>query len=179
MSKSTSPSTAESATKDLGTTGPLSHVDEHGQVHMVNVGDKPVMKREAIAEGYFCAKKSTLDLIESGDGPKGEALAAARIAGIQAAKKCDELIPLCHSLPLDQVSVSFGRDFKDPGRLRIAAMASIHAKTGIEMEALTAVSVAALTLWDMTKAVDTNLRIEGISTTEEDENGFISYPLAV
>lgn len=127
---------------------------------MVNVGRKPSVHREAVAEGFFCAAKSTLDKLEAGDLPKGEAIAVARIAGILAAKKCDALIPLCHSLPLDAVNVDFQRDA--PDRLRIVATASITAKTGVEMEALTAVSVAALTLWDMTKAIDKNLRIEGI-----------------
>jgi len=139
---------------------PLTHLDAQGRVQMVDVGSKPPMRREAIAEGFFCAAKSTLDLLESGELPKGEALAAARIAGILAAKKCDELIPLCHSLPLDQVTIEFARESGD--RLRITATAITTAKTGVEMEALTAVSVAALTLYDMTKAVDKALRIDGI-----------------
>ena len=100
------------------------------------------------------------NLLEAGELPKGEALAAARLAGIMAAKRCDELIPLCHTLPLDAVNVEFDRTA--PDRIRITATASITAKTGVEMEALTAVSVAALTLWDMTKAVDKDLRIDGI-----------------
>jgi len=127
---------------------------------MVDVGDKPPMRREATAEGFFCAGATTLDKVEAGDVPKGEALAVARIAGIQAAKRCDDLIPLCHPLPLDSVRVDFQR--MEPQRLRIEATVSTTAKTGVEMEALTAVSIAALTLWDMTKAVDKNLRIEGI-----------------
>lgn len=127
---------------------------------MVDVGDKPPMRREATAEGFFCAAATTLDQVEAGDVPKGEALAVARIAGIQAAKRCDELIPLCHPLPLDLVRVDFQRI--EPQRLRVEATVSTTAKTGVEMEALTAVSIAALTLWDMTKAVDKNLRIEGI-----------------
>lgn len=138
----------------------LSHMDEQGRAQMVDVGGKPIVRREAIAEGFFCAKKETLDLIESGNMPKGEALAVARIAAIQAAKKCDELIPLCHSLPLDSVSVEFERAAID--RLRIVATVSTTAKTGVEMEALTAVSIAALTLYDMTKAVDRELTIEGV-----------------
>jgi cyclic pyranopterin monophosphate synthase len=138
----------------------LSHLDEHGRAAMVDVGGKPVVHRQAEAEGFFCAKSQTLDLIESGNMPKGEALAVARIAGIQAAKRCDELIPLCHSLPLDAVKVHFERFA--PDRLRITATASTSAKTGVEMEALIAVSVAALTLYDMTKAVDKELTIEGV-----------------
>ena len=138
----------------------LSHVDERGQVRMVDVGAKEPMRRRAVAEGYFCAAEKTLNLLEAGELPKGEALAAARLAGIMAAKRCDELIPLCHTLPLDAVNVEFDRTA--PDRIRITATASITAKTGVEREALTAVSVAALTLWDMTKAVDKDLRIDGI-----------------
>jgi cyclic pyranopterin monophosphate synthase len=138
----------------------FSHLDAQGRVQMVNVGDKPAVYREAIAEGFVVAAKETLDRLESGELPKGEGFAAARIAGILAAKRCDELIPLCHTLPLDAVSIAFERI--DPQRLRIIATASITARTGVEMEALTAVSVAALTLYDMMKAVDKNLRIDGI-----------------
>lgn len=138
----------------------LTHLDDHGRVQMVDVGDKAPMRREAVAEGFFCAKAETLDLLEGGKLPKGEGLAAARIAGIAAAKKCDELIPLCHTLPLDAVNVSFERTA--PDQLRIEATSSTTAKTGVEMEALCAVSVAALTLWDMTKGVDKELKINGI-----------------
>lgn len=138
----------------------LTHLDEQGRASMVDVGHKPPMRREAMAEGFFCAKRETLDLVEAGRMPKGEALAVARIAGIQAAKKCDELIPLCHSLPLDAVSVDFER--AAPDRLRIVATATTTAKTGVEMEAMTAVAIAGLTLYDMTKAVDRELRLEGV-----------------
>lgn len=127
---------------------------------MVNVGDKPPLHREAVAEGYFCAAPDTLDRLMKGDLPKGEAIAIARIAGIQAAKRCDDLIPLCHTLPLDAVSVEFQRESRN--RLRITATATITAKTGVEMEALTAVAVAALTLYDMTKAIDKSLHIADI-----------------
>lgn len=138
----------------------LTHLDESGRASMVDVGQKPIVRREAVAEGFFVASQSTLDKVLAGDLPKGEALAVARLAGIQAAKRCDGLIPLCHTLPLDVVSVAFERVSHD--RLRIEATASITARTGVEMEALTAVSVAGLTLYDMTKAVDKGLRIEGI-----------------
>jgi len=127
---------------------------------MVDVGDKPLMKREAIAEGFLVAAPPTLDRLMRGDLPKGDALAAARIAGISAAKKCDQLIPLCHTLPLDAVNVDFERARND--RVRIIATARITAKTGVEMEALLAVSIAALTLYDMTKAIDKTMRIEGV-----------------
>ncbi|MHC4949058.1 MAG: cyclic pyranopterin monophosphate synthase MoaC [Planctomycetota bacterium] len=137
-----------------------THLDEHGRLRMVDVGDKPPMRREATAEGHFCAAAATLDAIMAGDLPKGEALAAARIAGIAAAKRCDELVPLCHTLPIDHVQVDFER--VAPDRLRVAATCRITARTGVEMEALLAVSVAALTLYDMTKGIDRDLRIEGV-----------------
>ncbi len=147
----------------------LSHLDEQGRARMVDVGSKPPMRRTAIAAGEFVAAKQTLDrLLGTNDAdplPKGEALAVARIAGITAAKKTGDLIPLCHPLPLDHVQIDFERIADD--RLRVTASASITAKTGIEMEALTAVSVACLTLYDMTKAVDKNLRIEGIHLVEK------------
>lgn len=144
----------------------LTHLDARGKARMVDVGDKPIVKREAVAEGFLIAAKSTLDrLMRKGgaDLPKGDALAVARIAGIAAAKRCDELIPLCHTLPLESVNVDFervGGPAKD--RVRIIATARITAKTGVEMEALTAVCVAALTLYDMTKAIDKSMRIEGV-----------------
>ncbi len=145
----------------------LTHLDEQGRARMVDVGEKPLQRRIAIAEGFFCAAPETLDRLMSGDLPKGEALAAARLAGIQAAKRCDALIPLCHTLPLDCVAVDFDRT--EPERLRIEATATITAKTGVDMEALTAVSIAALTLYDMTKAIDRKLRIEGIRLVKKEK----------
>lgn len=145
-------------------TGRLSHVDDRGQARMVDVGDKEPMRRRAVAEGFFVARAETIEAVMQGRLPKGEALAVARVAGIMAAKRCDALIPLCHSLPLDAVHVEFER--LDNG-IRIEATASITARTGVEMEALTAVSVAALTLYDMTKAIDKDLRIEGIRLLEK------------
>jgi len=136
---------------------------------MVDVGPKPLMRRTAVAAGAFVASKTTLDRLTGVAGsepmPKGEALAVARVAGVQAAKKCGELIPLCHPLPLDHVQIDFDRAADD--RLRVTASASITAKTGIEMEALTAVSLACLTLYDMAKAVDKDLRIEDIHLIEK------------
>jgi len=139
---------------------PLTHLDDQGRAKMVDVGGKPVVRRVAIAEGDFVAAPQTLDRLLAGNLPKGEALAVARIAAIQAAKRTDELIPLCHSLPLDHVGITFDR--VAPERLRVRAEASLQARTGVEMEALTAVAVACLTLYDMTKAIDKSLRIEGI-----------------
>lgn len=151
------------------TTSNFSHLDERGQMRMVDVSGKGAVARRAVAEGWFLAQPATLDaVLKAGGGaalPKGDAFAAARIAGIQAAKRCDELIPLCHGLPLDHVGVEFERTA--PDRLRITATASTTARTGVEMEALLAVSLAALTLWDMTKAIDATLRIDGITLLEK------------
>jgi len=138
----------------------LTHLDAQGRASMVDVGHKPVVRRTAVAEGEFVAARATLDRLLAGDLPKGEALAVARVAGIAAAKRTDALIPLCHTLPLDHVGVDFERVAVD--RLRVTATASVEARTGVEMEALVAVSVACLTLYDMTKAVDKQLRIENI-----------------
>ena len=146
-------------------TGKLTHVDQTGAARMVDVGEKPVVRRVAIAEGLFCARASTIDALMQGEGPKGEALGTARIAGIMAAKKTDDLIPLCHSLPLDAVNIEFERvrtGEEDSGAIRIRAEVSTSAKTGVEMEALTAVSIAALTLYDMAKAIDKGISIEGV-----------------
>ena len=146
-------------------TNGLSHINEHGEASMVDVSKKPTMRRTATAECYFVASASTLDALLEGNLPKGEGLGVARIAGIQAAKNCASLIPLCHTLPLEFVDVSFERIEDD--RLKIIATTLVLARTGIEMEALTAVSVAALTLWDMTKAIDKNLVIEGVRLIEK------------
>ena len=145
----------------------LTHIDKQGNARMVDVGSKPPMRRTAVAEGFFCAAGKTLDLLEAGELPKGEALAVARVAAILAAKKCDELIPLCHTLPLDVVQVDFERAGAD--RMRIVATVSTTARTGVEMEALMAVSTAALTLWDMTKAVDKELQVDGIRVVKKEK----------
>ena len=146
----------------------LTHTDARGAAQMVDVGGKPPMVRRATAEGFFVASAATLDRVMAGDLPKGEALAVARVAGIQAAKECGRLIPLCHPLPLDFVTVAFTRAaFGDAAAIRVEARAGITAKTGIEMEALTAVSVTCLTLYDMTKAVDKSLRIECVRLVEK------------
>jgi cyclic pyranopterin phosphate synthase len=138
----------------------LTHIDGQGRAGMVDVSHKPKMERAAFAEAQFHAAKSTLDRVMTGDLPKGEALAVARIAGIQAAKQVDRLIPLCHTLGLQHVSVDFQR--KADTCICIVASAKVVDATGVEMEALAAASVAALTLWDMTKAIDDGLRIDGV-----------------
>ena len=134
---------------------------------MVDVGAKPVTAREAVAEGYVVIQPDTLRAIAEERVPKGEVLGTARVAGIMAAKRCGELIPLCHPLPVESVEVSFDvpelePDGTEPVRLHVKAVARISAKTGVEMEALTAVSVAALTVYDMCKAIDKTMSIEGV-----------------
>jgi cyclic pyranopterin phosphate synthase len=137
----------------------LTHVDAKGEVRMVDVSGKPIQLREAVAQGEVHLQKPTLDLIQSDKIAKGNVLATARIAGIQAAKRTGELIPLCHPLPITHCEVNFetGTD-----RITITASAKIAAQTGVEMEALTAVAVAALTIYDMCKAVDKQMRITDI-----------------
>jgi cyclic pyranopterin phosphate synthase len=129
----------------------FSHLDSSGEARMVDVGAKPIVRREAVAAGVLRCAPATISALRAQALPKGDVLAVARVAAIQAAKRTDELIPLCHSLPLDRVSVDFeiGDDC-----IAITATASTSAKTGVEMEALTAVAVAGLTLYDMLKAVD-------------------------
>src|SRR5690606_23833323 len=134
---------------DTGMAKKLSHLDGEGRARMVDVGGKPAVRRVATAVGRFVAQKATLDRVMTGDLPKGEALATARIAGIAAAKRTHEWVPLCHTLPLEAVNIDFER--VDDTTLLIRATASVTAKTGVEMEALVAVSAAALTLYDMTK----------------------------
>ena len=142
----------------------LSHVDRAGRAQMVDVSAKPLSQREAIAEGFISLAPATLRAIAEGKVPKGEVLAVARVAGVMAAKKCGELIPLCHPLAVESVSVEFDVPVLDVVegervKLGIKAIAKIAAKTGVEMEALTAVSVAALTVYDMCKAIDKEMVI--------------------
>ncbi len=133
------------------TPSPLSHLDEHGAAHMVDVTEKSSTRRIAVAAGVFRTSAQVVQLISAGGLPKGDALATARLAGIMAAKRTSELIPLCHQLALSGVDVQF-----DIGAAEIAITATVRStdRTGVEMEALTAVSVAGLTLYDMVKAVD-------------------------
>ena len=142
----------------------LTHLDHKGDARMVDVSDKPVTRRRAEARGRITMAAETLVLIRDNDLPKGDVLAAARLAGIMAAKKTGELIPLCHPLPVDEVSVDFAFA-GDANAIEITASATVTGRTGVEMEALTAVSVAALTLYDMCKAVDKTMRIGDIRLT--------------
>jgi cyclic pyranopterin phosphate synthase len=139
----------------------LSHVDDYGKAHMVDVGDKPDTVREARARGAVVMQLSTLELIQRNALQKGDVLAVAKIAGIMAAKRTSELIPLCHPLPLTSIDLTFGLDPK-AGRINIESMARVTGKTGVEMEALTAVAAAALTVYDMCKAVDREMYITDI-----------------
>jgi len=144
----------------------LSHLNEHGEARMVDVSDKAVTSRTAIAEGFVSMAPETLDMILDGRVPKGDVLATARIAGIMAAKKTAELIPLCHPLPLTQVTLDF-MPSREPSGIRVEATAKVEGKTGVEMEALTAVTVACLTLYDMCKAVDRAMSFSGIRLIEK------------
>jgi len=143
----------------------LTHYDAEGRARMVDVSDKAPSHRTAIAESHLCAREATIDRIMAGDLPKGEALAVARIAGIQAAKQCSTLIPLCHPLPLTHVEIDFERN--EPDRLRIIAVTRTIERTGVEMEALCAVTTSALTLWDMVKGIDTELSVTDITLLEK------------
>jgi cyclic pyranopterin phosphate synthase len=142
----------------------FSHLDAEGTARMVDVGAKPVQRRRAVAEGWIELAPATVQALRNRALPKGDVLTVARIAAIQAAKRTDELIPLCHGLPLEKVDVDF--EVVERG-VNIRATASTSAKTGIEMEALTAVSVAALTIYDMCKAVDKTMVIGGIRVVEK------------
>ena len=139
----------------------LTHLDDEGRARMVDVGAKPVTQREAVARGFLTVQPETLHLIQQGLMKKGDVLSIAQLAGIMGAKKTSDLIPLCHPLPLDRVSLDLDLD-QSQNRINVTATASTSAKTGVEMEALTAVSVAALTVYDMCKSVDRGIRIEAI-----------------
>ncbi len=139
----------------------LTHVDRSGKAQMVDVGDKPDTQREAIARGRVVMQPETLALIRDNAFDKGDVLGVARVAGIMGAKNTSQLIPLCHPLPLNKVAVEFDLD-SDASAVNITATARTTGKTGVEMEALTAVSIAALTIYDMCKAVDRAMRIEAV-----------------
>jgi cyclic pyranopterin monophosphate synthase len=146
--------------------GTLTHIDAGGAAVMVDVGEKAVTQRTAVAEGHIIMLPETLALIQSGSAKKGDVLGIARIAGIMAAKKTHELIPLCHPLLLTKATIDLEPDEKLPG-IRVTATIKVGGQTGVEMEALTAVSVACLTIYDMAKAVDRAMRIEGIRLVEK------------
>ena len=144
----------------------LTHIDESGAANMVDVSGKAQTERLAVAEGRVVTAPETVALIRSGDAKKGDVLAAARIAGIMAAKRTHELIPLCHPLLLTKVTVECELDDALPG-VRVRTSAKVLGQTGVEMEALTAASVACLTIYDMVKAADRGMRIEGLRVLEK------------
>jgi cyclic pyranopterin phosphate synthase len=144
----------------------LTHLGARGEARMVDVLAKPATKREAVAEGRVLMQSATLDMVRKGNAKKGDVLGTARIAGIMAAKRTHELIPLCHPLAISQVEVDLTPDAKLPG-IVVKARVKVAGQTGVEMEALTAVAVACLTIYDMVKAVERGMRIEGIRLVEK------------
>lgn len=146
--------------------GKLSHIDDKGEARMVDVSDKASTARRAVAEGFIAMQPETLTLVETGAAKKGDVIGAARIAGIMAAKRTHELIPLCHPLAITKVGIDFLLTQSPPG-IHVTAEVKVAGQTGVEMEALTAVSVACLTLYDMLKAADKTMTIEGIHLVEK------------
>ncbi len=146
---------------------PLSHFDDQGHAHMVDVSDKDITDRIATAQGHITMAAETLALIKDGTAKKGDVLGTARLAGIMAAKKCSDLIPLCHPLPISKVSVDLIPDDALPG-VKVTATVKTTGQTGVEMEALTATSVALLTVYDMVKAVQKDMVISGVRVTLKD-----------
>ncbi len=144
----------------------LTHIDAKGEARMVDVSAKPDTERVAVAEGHVIMTRKTLDLIVKGNATKGDVLGTARVAGIMAAKRTSDLIPLCHPLALSKVTIDITPDTKLPG-CRVRATVKVKGPTGVEMEALTAVSVACLTIYDMVKAVERGIHIEGVRLVEK------------
>jgi cyclic pyranopterin monophosphate synthase len=144
----------------------LTHIDASGEARMVDISDKPATERTAIAEGRVVMSQTTLELIRSGNAKKGDVLGTARVAGIMAAKRTSDLIPLCHPLALSNVTVDIIPDENLPGCI-VRATVKVTGPTGVEMEALTAVSVACLTIYDMVKAAERGIRIEAIRLVEK------------
>ncbi|HXX07474.1 MAG TPA: cyclic pyranopterin monophosphate synthase MoaC [Pseudolabrys sp.] len=139
----------------------LTHIDQRGEARMVDVSEKGATERIAVAEGHVIMRRETLDLVLEGNAAKGDVLGAARLAGIMAAKRTHGLIPLCHPLPLTKIEIEINPEHALPG-FQVRAIVKVIAKTGVEMEALTAVSIACLTIYDMVKAVERGMRIEGV-----------------
>ncbi|KIN64773.1 Molybdenum cofactor biosynthesis protein MoaC [Sulfitobacter noctilucicola] len=146
---------------------PLTHFDAQGDAHMVDVSEKAVTARIAVAENHIKMQRETFDIISEGRAKKGDVLGVARLAGIMAAKRTPDLIPLCHPLPITKVSVDLDLDTGLPG-VRITATVKTTGQTGVEMEALTAASICALTVYDMTKAVDKTMEIGGLRVVLKD-----------
>jgi cyclic pyranopterin phosphate synthase len=144
----------------------LTHLNRGGDARMVDVSTKAATEREAIAEGRVAMAAKTLDVVLAGNAKKGDVLGTARIAGIMAAKRTHELIPLCHPLPISNIALDIGPE-RNPSSLRVRARVKVTGRTGVEMEALTAVAVACLTIYDMVKALDRGMRIEGVRLLEK------------
>jgi cyclic pyranopterin monophosphate synthase len=159
--KKAAPPRAKAKRAPLMTNTELTHIDPRGQAHMVDVSAKNLTERFAIAEGRVIMRKETLDLVLAGNALKGDVLGAARLAGIMAAKRTHGLIPLCHPLPITKVEIDIDPEHALPGFL-VRATVKVTGQTGVEMEALVAVSIACLTVYDMVKAVERGMRIEGI-----------------
>ena len=159
-------SSKESSRQSSRAGSALTHIDARGEARMVDVSEKPATERTAVAEGRVVMRKATLGLIASANAKKGDVLGTARVAGIMAAKRTSELIPLCHPLALSKVTLDITADPKLPGCI-VRATVKVTGPTGVEMEALTAVSVACLTIYDMIKAVERGVRIEGIRLVEK------------
>ena len=155
----------------------LTHLDQKGEAHMVDVGDKAETVRTAIAEGHVVMQAETLAIVRDGEAKKGDVLGTARLAGIMAAKRAHELIPLCHPLLLSKIAVDLSIDETLPG-VRVRAEVKLTGKTGVEMEALTAVSVACLTVYDMVKAVDRAMHIEGVRLVHKSGGKSGTYEIA-
>jgi cyclic pyranopterin phosphate synthase len=150
----------------VGRVSKLTHIARSGEARMVNISAKAVTDRVAVAEGHVAMALKTLELVLAGDAKKGDVLAAARIAGIMGAKRTHDLIPLCHPLPISKVALEIEPD-RERSRINVRASVSVSGKTGVEMEALTAVAVACLTIYDMVKATERGMRIEGIRLLEK------------
>ncbi len=155
----------------------LTHLDQKGEAHMVDVGDKAETVRVAVAEGHVVMQAETLAIVRDGEAKKGDVLGTARLAGIMAAKRAHELIPLCHPLLLSKIAVDLSIDEALPG-VRVRAEVKLTGKTGVEMEALTAVSVACLTVYDMVKAVDRAMHIEGVRLVHKSGGKSGTYEIA-
>jgi len=144
----------------------LTHIGQRGEARMVDISAKPITDRVAIARGHVVMDSQTLEMVLAGDAKKGDVLATARIAGIMGAKRTHELIPLCHPLPVSKIALDIEPD-REKSRINVRATVSVTGKTGVEMEALTAVAVACLTIYDMVKATERGMRIEGIRLLEK------------
>ena len=155
----------ENMTEQSGN-GPLTHLNQKGEARMVDVSDKEITARTATAEGFVSMQPATLALVQSGQAKKGDVLATARIAGIMAAKRTHDLIPLCHPLPITKAEVEFSPS-NDPAGIHVRATVKVSGRTGVEMEALTAVSIACLTIYDMLKAADKGMTFDTIRLIEK------------